>query len=388
MSASDPVDDLDLKPTAMRSPKPLYGYVVAAELIVVSILNLTVTHGNGAPRIPDRPWRWSAWSPRSPWSGSSAPTTASSCLAGRHRRAFFVTLPEVPNSLAVYISWAHPGDLRLRADPAAAPGGHRPGGRPAGADSARPPHQGPAAAQEPAPAGPAPAAAGRRTGANQTDPQASRATPRPRPSASSPPASRPTGPRVEAGLGRRIGLGQPARPGTDDPRPHTWRRSETWGQRAPGPAGSSAERRKASSSARRRTSDRAVGSTPSGPQYLHLGGHPDHRRVGGQQQQAGVLPAELAGGHASSRKPVARSMNGPQHLPEPGRRRGAQPADLAQQAQQLGAPTGQPEHRTHHGVHPRPALAPPDTAFSSTAMSSAPASSMTASSRASLEAKW
>ena len=48
-----PDDDLDLKPTsACGGPEPLYGYVVALELIVVSILNLTVTHGKGAPTHP------------------------------------------------------------------------------------------------------------------------------------------------------------------------------------------------------------------------------------------------------------------------------------------------------------------------------------------------
>ena len=47
-----PEDDLDLKPTAMRRPEPLYGYVVGLELIFISILNLTVTHGKGAPAHP------------------------------------------------------------------------------------------------------------------------------------------------------------------------------------------------------------------------------------------------------------------------------------------------------------------------------------------------
>jgi hypothetical protein len=50
--AASPEDDLDLKPTAMRRPEPLYGYVVGLELIFVSILNLTVTHGKGAPAHP------------------------------------------------------------------------------------------------------------------------------------------------------------------------------------------------------------------------------------------------------------------------------------------------------------------------------------------------
>ncbi len=47
---------LDLKPTTMRRPEPLYGYVVALELIFVSILNLAVTHGKGAPAHPATAW--------------------------------------------------------------------------------------------------------------------------------------------------------------------------------------------------------------------------------------------------------------------------------------------------------------------------------------------
>jgi hypothetical protein len=49
-------DDLELKSTAMRRPEPLYGYVVALELIFVSILNLAVTHGKGAPAHPATTW--------------------------------------------------------------------------------------------------------------------------------------------------------------------------------------------------------------------------------------------------------------------------------------------------------------------------------------------
>ncbi len=73
-SAASPEDDLDLKPTAMRRPEPLYGYVVGLELIFVSILNLTVTHGKGAPAHPAtlRP-RWGWWR-RWPSSRSSART--------------------------------------------------------------------------------------------------------------------------------------------------------------------------------------------------------------------------------------------------------------------------------------------------------------------------
>jgi hypothetical protein len=54
--AASPEDDLHLKPTTMRRPEPLYGYVVALELIFISILNLTVTHGRGAPAHPATTW--------------------------------------------------------------------------------------------------------------------------------------------------------------------------------------------------------------------------------------------------------------------------------------------------------------------------------------------
>src|SRR6185437_4594312 len=49
---ADTADDASLKPATMRGTEPLYGYVVAIELIGVSILNLTVTHGTGAPAHP------------------------------------------------------------------------------------------------------------------------------------------------------------------------------------------------------------------------------------------------------------------------------------------------------------------------------------------------
>ncbi len=94
-------DDLSRKPTDMRNPEPLYGYVVALELIVISILNLTVTHGKGAPTHPSTTW-------------AVVGLLASIALVGiirTHHRlivafsaviaAFFVTLPRVPDSLTV-----------------------------------------------------------------------------------------------------------------------------------------------------------------------------------------------------------------------------------------------------------------------------------------------
>jgi hypothetical protein len=47
-----PEDDASLKPSTMRGNEAMWGYLVAAELILVSILNLTVTHGAGASTHP------------------------------------------------------------------------------------------------------------------------------------------------------------------------------------------------------------------------------------------------------------------------------------------------------------------------------------------------
>jgi hypothetical protein len=44
----------DLPPSAMRDTEPMYGYLVAAELAVVGVLNLVVVHGAGAPKHPSR----------------------------------------------------------------------------------------------------------------------------------------------------------------------------------------------------------------------------------------------------------------------------------------------------------------------------------------------
>jgi hypothetical protein len=93
-------DDLDLNPSDMRSPEPLYGYVVALELIAVSILNLTVTHGKGAPAHP---------STTLSVVGLAASLAVLGIVRTHHRlivgfsaviAAFFVTLPKVPDALS------------------------------------------------------------------------------------------------------------------------------------------------------------------------------------------------------------------------------------------------------------------------------------------------
>ncbi len=95
-------DDSDLKPSAMRGTEPLYGYVVALELVVIAIINLTDTHGKGAPAHPDTTL-------------SIIGLVASAGIVGvivatRHRfvvgfyamaAAFLVTTPKVPDSLAL-----------------------------------------------------------------------------------------------------------------------------------------------------------------------------------------------------------------------------------------------------------------------------------------------
>jgi len=99
-----PEEELNLKPSAMRGTEAMYGYVVALELFVVAVLNLTVTHGPGAPVHPQTAL-------------SLVGLVASLVLVliiQTHNRmivslsaigaAFFVTLPAVPNSVrAVHI---------------------------------------------------------------------------------------------------------------------------------------------------------------------------------------------------------------------------------------------------------------------------------------------
>jgi hypothetical protein len=92
-------DDPSLKPATMRGTEALYGYVVALELIGVSILNLTVTHGRGAPAHP--PTRLSVI-------GLIGSIALIGVVRIHHRlivpfatiiAAFLVTLPKVPDSL-------------------------------------------------------------------------------------------------------------------------------------------------------------------------------------------------------------------------------------------------------------------------------------------------
>jgi hypothetical protein len=97
--APAPPPDDGLKASAMRGTEPLYGYVVALELVVVGILNLTVTSGKGAPAHP---------STALAGVGVAAGISLFGFLQTKNRvlvafaviaAAFLVDLPKVPNSL-------------------------------------------------------------------------------------------------------------------------------------------------------------------------------------------------------------------------------------------------------------------------------------------------
>lgn len=94
-----PDPDTDLPPSRLRGTEPLYGYVVGLELLVVSILNLVVRHGSGAPAHPQTALQAV---------GVVAPIAFMGLISVRNRTivglaaivaAFFVTLPKAPNSL-------------------------------------------------------------------------------------------------------------------------------------------------------------------------------------------------------------------------------------------------------------------------------------------------
>jgi hypothetical protein len=99
-AAGATVDDASLKPSTMRGSEAMYGYLVGLELIVVSILNLVVIHGKGAPAHP---------STGLAVIGLVASIAATVMVRIHHRlivpfalivAAFFVTLPRGPDSLA------------------------------------------------------------------------------------------------------------------------------------------------------------------------------------------------------------------------------------------------------------------------------------------------
>lgn len=95
------MDGPDLPPSRMRGTEPLYGYVVALELLVVAILNIVISKGKGAPAHPQTGLQII---------GVVAPLVLVGLIQSRNRTmvgfaaivaAFFVTLPKVPTQLAV-----------------------------------------------------------------------------------------------------------------------------------------------------------------------------------------------------------------------------------------------------------------------------------------------
>ena len=91
-----------LKPSTMRQPEPLYGYVIALELIAISVINLVVRHGKGAPKHPDTGVAVI---------GLVAAIGLVVLIQSRHRflvgfgaiiTAFFVTLPKGPDSIQLF----------------------------------------------------------------------------------------------------------------------------------------------------------------------------------------------------------------------------------------------------------------------------------------------
>lgn len=103
-------DDPSLRPRDMRGSEIMYGYLIASELIVVSILDLTVTHGKGAPTGPQHLLGASVTSRDLAFLGLAASIGVLAVIQTRNRfvvpfaaiiAAFFATLPKVPDSLSV-----------------------------------------------------------------------------------------------------------------------------------------------------------------------------------------------------------------------------------------------------------------------------------------------
>ena len=90
-----------LKPSTMRGNEALFGYVVGVALVVVAILNLTVTHGTGAPAHPQTTLEAVGVAASLAFFGAIQTKNRMIAGFGAILAAFFVTLPRVPNSLSV-----------------------------------------------------------------------------------------------------------------------------------------------------------------------------------------------------------------------------------------------------------------------------------------------
>lgn len=99
VAAGDVDPESHLKPSAMRGSEARYGLGIAAILVVVAVLNLAVRHGKGAPKHPSTGLEII---------GLVAALAVFPLLRTRNRfivpfgavvAAFFVTLPNAPNSV-------------------------------------------------------------------------------------------------------------------------------------------------------------------------------------------------------------------------------------------------------------------------------------------------
>ncbi len=93
--------DPGLKPSTMRGSEGLYGYVVGLELLVVGVLNLTVTHGPGAPAHPQTTLAAVGVAASIAFMAVIRLKNRMAAGFGAIVAAFFVTLPRVPNSMSI-----------------------------------------------------------------------------------------------------------------------------------------------------------------------------------------------------------------------------------------------------------------------------------------------
>jgi hypothetical protein len=91
-----------LKPSTMRWPEPLYGGVVALELIVIAILNLTVTTGKGAPTHSQTTLSLVGLLCAGGFGALLFTRNRMIVSFGAIAAGFFVTLPKVPDRVTVF----------------------------------------------------------------------------------------------------------------------------------------------------------------------------------------------------------------------------------------------------------------------------------------------
>ena len=134
----------ELPPSRMRGTESLYGYVVALELLVVAVLNLTVRTGAGAPAHPQTALQIVGIAASVALVGVLQLRSRTIAGFGAIVAAFFVTLPKVPNSLslahilalAVPLIYGLVLTQRQRRAIGSVRGNRRGGGRTAGGESA------------------------------------------------------------------------------------------------------------------------------------------------------------------------------------------------------------------------------------------------------------